>query len=390
MKERNIISKMDKFLFVITTIYFIAGAFFVLSASSVAAVVKYNVNPYYFFLRQIFFIVVGYIVGFFVILRIPTSRYKKYIYPGFLLFVGILIVILGYGEITNSAKSWITIAGARFQPSEFIKLLLILYLGVFLNKYYEKPHSKYSLLIPLIVVFIVFFLIASQPDLGTASVIAFVSFFIFLSLPTQKNPSLKKIKIIGLFSVIVVGLVGYIFGNKILTDAQLERFTFSSPCSRYTENTGYQVCNGFIAIHNGGLFGLGIGESTQKYLYLPEAHTDFIFSIIVEELGIIVGIIIIIGYIFILLRLIKISKECYNIRNSIIVYGIFLLILAHLFVNLMGVLAMIPLTGIPLPFFSYGGSFLLTLIASLFIVQRINIENKISRKNTEIKAISGR
>ena len=152
---------------------------------------------------------------------------------------------------------------------------------------------------------------------------------------------------------------------------------FKNPCTRYTEETGYQVCNGFIAIHNGGLFGVGLGNSTQKYLYLPEAHTDFVFPILVEELGSLVGVLVLVGYVFILYRILKIGKEASgNIRNMILCYGVFAFFLLHLLVNLMGVLALIPLTGVPIPFLTYGGSFTLNLILMLFIVERVAIENK--------------
>ena len=166
-------------------------------------------------------------------------------------------------------------------------------------------------------------------------------------------------------------------GTDLLSSKQLQRLQFQNPCSRYTEDTGYQVCNGFIAIHNGGLFGNGLGNSTQKYLYLPEAHTDFVFPILVEELGTIVSILVLVGYLYILYRILKVGKEARgNIRNMILCYGTFVFLLLHLLVNLMGVLALIPLTGVPLPFLSYGGSFTINFLLMLFVVERVAIENK--------------
>ena len=128
---------------------------------------------------------------------------------------------------------------------------------------------------------------------------------------------------------------------------------------------------------------VGLGDSTQKYLYLPEAHTDFIFPIICEELGAIVGILVILLYAALLYRLLKISKEATNLKNSILAYGTFLLILCHVLVNLLGVLGLIPL-----PFLSYGGSFNVNVILMLFVVERVAIENKeaaISRKMKELR-----
>lgn len=169
-----------------------------------------------------------------------------------------------------------------------------------------------------------------------------------------------------------------------LTEEQLSRFVYKNPCARYSEKTGYQVCNGYIAINNGGLFGVGLGNSTQKYLYLPEAYTDFIFPIIVEELGSITAGIIIIGFIIMLYRILRIAKSSETLTGSLLAYGTFSLITAHLLVNLLGVMAVIPLTGVPLPFLSSGGSFVFNLIVLLFITLRVSIENKNIRLKKEI------
>ena len=176
-------------------------------------------------------------------------------------------------------------------------------------------------------------------------------------------------------------------GTSFLTEEQQSRLNFKAPCTRYVEKTGYQVCNGFIAINGGGLFGKGLGNSTQKYLYLPEAHTDFIFPIAVEELGVVFGVLMILGYIFILYRIVLISKTSYNLRNSIICYGAAIYILLHLIVNFCGILALIPLTGVPVPFLSYGGSFTSNLIFAIFIVERVAIENKITKRKLELSKI---
>ena len=177
-------------------------------------------------------------------------------------------------------------------------------------------------------------------------------------------------------------------GKNFLQSYQVSRLiNFTNPCQRYTDDSGYQVCNGYIAIHNGGLFGVGLGDSTQKFLYLPEAHTDFIFPIICEELGLIAGILVVVGYFIMLFILLNIAKETGTIRDSILVYGVFVYMLAHILINLLGVLGLIPLTGVPLPFLSYGGSYNLALLVSLFIVQRVNYENKEYKIKNKIKAM---
>ena len=164
-------------------------------------------------------------------------------------------------------------------------------------------------------------------------------------------------------------------GGKLLKSYQLERFNFIDPCERYQEDSGYQLCNSFIAFKNGSVYGQGLGSSTQKYLYLPESYTDFIFSIIVEELGLIAGILILIGYIFMLFRIIKISRRATCLRNSLICYGVFAYAVTHIMVNLGGVMGLIPLTGVPLPFLSYGGSYIICLMIGMGLVQRVAVEN---------------
>ena len=262
-------------------------------------------------------------------------------------------------------------------------------MGVFFANYVKDDANQNKIWIFLTVCGVIFLLVAAQPDLGTAIIIAGIVFLTFLAVPIKKNNLVSILKIIAGAGIIIIA-VFLTFSSSILTERQRSRFEFKEPCTRYTKDTGYQVCNGFIAIHNGGLFGLGLGKSTQKYLYLPEAHTDFIFTILVEELGVIAGLLVLVGYAYIILRIIKISKQCYNLRNSIICYGIAMIFLMHILINFMGVLALMPLTGVPLPLLSYGGSFTLTSIVSLFIVQRIAIENNLTKKKLELSKITGK
>ena len=208
---------------------------------------------------------------------------------------------------------------------------------------------------------------------------------VFIAVPIRKEEKLLKwIKTIALVGI-VVSILFLKFGYKILPESLLEsgrfnRFVYTNPCDRYEDNSGYQVCNGYIAIDNGGLLGVGIGNSVQKYMYLPASHTDFIFPIIVEELGVISGLLILIGFIAIAYFVFKIASNTYKLQNSLISYGIGIYFILHIFVNLCGVLGIIPLTGVPLPFLSYGGSFCIVLICSFAVVQRINIENNIEKE----------
>lgn len=384
---RKLFSKMDIPLFIMVTIFIVLGLVMIYSASNVTAVVRYGVEPYHFFIRQGIFVIFALLVGTCIVLRFPTRNYAALIWPFLFLLIASLAYLFVEGKIAGGAKSWFDLKYFKIQPSEFAKSILIVFMAVYYNMLHNKRVKNiYAYFIPLFFASLVITLVFMQPDLGSAAIIAGIVFLTFISIPVIKNNILKIIKPISVIIAILVIIFLY-SGNNFLSSNQMGRFNFQNPCSRYTETTGYQVCNGFIAINNGGLFGVGLGNSTQKYLYLPEAHTDFIFPIIVEELGLIVGILIILGYVYILARILKIAKCSENLRCSILAYGTFWYLTLHILVNLLGVLALMPLTGVPLPFLSYGGSFTVNAIIMFFVVQRVNIENKINKTKREIKAL---
>lgn len=384
---KNLFKKMDKTLFFIMLIYTILGLVMIFSASSITAVLYNKVKESYFFTKQLIVAVGMWIIGFFFILRFPTSKYKKLAPLGIVAILIALVGLIPYGFITNGARSWYSLPFFSFQPSEFAKTIIIIYLAVYFERVIKnKTFDIMHIIFPFFLVLAICGLVATQPDLGTAIIIAGIAGLIFLALPINTK-LMKKMKItgiitaIGLFAVVIIG--GY-----SLNAEQSSRLTYKAPCTRYTQKTGYQVCNGFIAISNGGLFGVGLGNSTQKYLYLPEAHTDFIFPIVVEELGAIVGVIIILGYVLLLYRLLKISRTSSTIRGSIIAYGTFAYVLLHLLINFMGILALIPLTGVPVPFLSYGGSFYINLIFLMFLNERVVIETNNNKTKNLLRRIS--
>lgn len=254
----------------------------------------------------------------------------------------------------------------------------------------EKNLKFFNSYIIVAAVFILssFLAILLGGDFGSAIIMLALFTLMILYIPS-KEPNLRTIKMfVIVFGIIgVLGLkFGYLLGEEFLSkDYRLNRFYYINPCDRYEESSGYQVCNGFIAMDNGGLTGLGPGGSIQKYLYLPESHTDFIFPIIIEEFGLIFGAIIFIAYIAIIVFILKTAVRCYELQNQIICYGVATYLMLHIFVNLGGVLGVIPLTGVPLPFLSYGGSFCFCSLCSLAIVQRINAENEYTRRLKEFQ-----
>lgn len=384
---KDLMKKIDIPLFLIITILLVAGLLTVFSASSVAAVLQYKVSEYYFFSRQAMVIAVGIVLSF-IIMRIPISKYKKLSRIGMISIIGILIILKSYGTISNSAQSWLNLFGLfTLQPSEFAKSIVIFYLA-FTYGTHKTFKGKYDPFIPLIPCLFVVGLVVLEPDLGTACIILGITTLVFFSLPFPNN----KLILYAKTGVVIVGAIGLVVignSNSFLTEMQSHRLTFLKPCSRYKEDTGYQVCNGYIAMNNGGIFGMGIGKSTQKYLYLPEAHTDFIFPIIVEETGLIGGIAILLLYILLLFRIIAIARGTSDLTSSIICYGTFSYLFLHMVVNLGGILALIPLTGVPLPFLSYGGSFMLNALIMVAVCQRVSIETKQKRYSAEFRKIMG-
>jgi cell division protein FtsW len=249
----------------------------------------------------------------------------------------------------------------------------------------NKKRTKYGYIIPLILCVISAVLILMGGDFGSAAIMCALYALVFMSIPV-KEKTMSILKVVA--CVCLVGAIGILKFSYLIvpqdvleSNYRLNRFIYKNPCDRYEEDSGYQVCNGFIAIDNGGLSGTGIGKSVQKYLYLPASHTDFIFPIVVEEMGVITGCAIIIGYMVLIFFVFKVATRCTKLQNSIICYGIAIYFMLHIFVNLGGVLGVIPLTGVPLPFLSYGGSFCITILCSFAVIQRINIENEIERSN---------
>ena len=376
---KKIIKYIDKPLLLVTMVLFILGLIMVFSASNVTAYMTHAVKPYNYFMKQGAFLIVGFIL-LIIMIKFNTKYYGMFSWGLLLIGIAALVLVL-FMEEKNQAASWFKIGFLGIQPSEFIKVISI----VFLADYYEKNSKRLkgwgASLIPIAICGIVAGLIFLQPDLGTTIIYCAIVGIIFLAVPISNEIKLKMVAIVvGLIAFGTMMVLGT--GKGVLLERQMQRFDFRNPCDKIL-STGNQVCNCYIAIHNGGLTGVGLGNSTQKYLYLPEPYTDFIYAIIVEELGVITGVAIILAYIFILFRILMIGRKSPSNRGATICYGVAAYIFLHIAVNLMGILGLIPITGVPLPFMSYGGSFTICLIAALTMVQRVSVENGILKEKAK-------
>lgn len=384
MKKINrMISKLDVPLLVCSVILFIFGLLNIVNASSQAVVLRYGTNIYHYFYRQLGILFVGFIMSL-IIIGQPTKKYHKWAFVLYFIETILLVAVL-FEKVYLGSKNWLHIGPISFQPSEFAKPILIIMTAILFEKFCAKlrNNKKYDRVDHFKLIGIIIFagaiflgLILLEKDLGTLIITFTIFAVMFIASPIQSEEKLQTIVFvgaIGLFALFVYFVASH--GN-ILTEEQKSRLDFKNPCESYEEG-GYQICNGFIAINSGGLFGVGIGNSKQVS-YLPESHTDSVFAIIAEEYGLIFCTSIFILYLVVLYRILFLASVVKDIRNKYICLGIGIYIMLHIIINLGGLFGVMPLTGVPLPFLSYGGTFTLSLIACLSIVQRIAYE-----RNTE-------
>lgn len=376
-KLKKNINDMDKVLLTVTIFLLVFGLLNIVTASSRAVVLRYNTSLYSFFYKQAFNLILGAIVSM-IIVNIPTKKYKAWSIISFGLVLMLLIYLSLYGTVHKGSINWIKIFGFTLQPSELAKPTVILCLSVLFEMFTSKLRNKnikhFDLIGIIVAVGCIFpLMVFFQKDLGTAIILLSIFTVMFFASPILRK---EKLKTFGL-GIVVIGIVaGIIFAKtgSVLSKTQLERFDFFDPCSKY-ESGGYQICNGFIAINSGGLVGVGVGESKQ-ISYIPESHTDSVFAIIAEEYGFIGSTVIMGLYILILWRIISLSSRANTLKGKYICLGVATYIFLHIFINLGGLFGIMPLTGVPLPFLSYGGSFTLSLIIALSLVQRVHIETK--------------
>lgn len=382
-KIKKTINDMDKILLIISIAMIGFGLLNIVTASSREAV-SLKVSLYYYFYRHLAMVGIGLILAI-IILSLPTFIYKKIGVFLMGLIAAFMIYSLIFAISIRGAKNWSVLWGFRFQPSEFVKPLGIVTLACLYDKYYRKiinekvNHTKIIVKIVIVSTFIPI-IVFLQNDFGTMFIQLVIFWGMFMFSPFNKKEKFKTVGVLTILTILAIGII-FIVRGEFFTKTQLARLSdFTTPCRNYEEG-GYQVCNGIIAINGGGLFGLGIGKSKQKYSYIPEPHTDFVFSIIAEEYGFIRVTPIFIAYIIILHRIMLLASTASTIRGKYICFGVGVYLFTHIFINLGGLLAIIPLTGVPLPFLSYGGSYTISLLVALALVQRVHIETR----NTKIK-----
>ena len=336
----------------------------VYSSSTIWAEYKFNDSLYYFKHQGLFFLV-G-LIAMFIVSKIDYKLYLKYsnkiLLISFILLV--LVLIPGIGQVRNGSRSWFGIGSFGIQPSEFMKLALIIFTAKYLTNNKIKD-IKTTVLPILIVLFLVFGLIMLEPDFGTG-VIIIMTIIAMLFVSGVNMGFFLKIGLIGVVGVIVLIMIA---------PYRLERIvSFLNP---WTDplGSGFQIIQSMYAIGPGGLLGMGLGNSIQKHFYLPEPQTDFIFAIISEELGFMGVILVSTLFLTIIYRGIKISINCEDEFCKYLSFGIIFNLAFQTILNLMVVVGLIPVTGVTLPFLSYGGSSLLITMLGMGIILNISKRN---------------
>ena len=355
--------KLDKVLLTTVIILALFGLIMIYSASSIWAEYKFNDSFHYVKYQGIFLLVS--IIIMFLISKIDYRIYyeKSNLILLICIILLILVLIPGIGSIRNGSRSWFGIGSLGIQPSEFAKLGLIIFTSKYLSNSNNYIKSFKTGVFPILLITLVIFgLIMLQPDLGTG-VILVMSIISLLFIAGVNMKFFILGGIIGVIGVIVL---------IIIAPYRMDRITsFINPWNDPL-GTGFQIIQSLYAIGPGGLLGTGYLNSIQKHFYLPEPQTDFIFSIIAEEFGV-MGAVIVVGlFSIILIRGITISTHTKDTFSKYLSFGMLFQMMFQTLMNLMVVIGMIPVTGVTLPFLSYGGSSLLISMISIGILLNIS------------------
>lgn len=355
---------MDFGMFVIIIILLCIGLVMVASASSYHALIYYG-DSNHLFIRQLIFAIVG-VVAMIVISNIDYKKYKKWGYLAFILAaILLLLVITPLGVTRNGAKRWLGVGEIlQFQPSEIMKPVLAIAVATYLSRNVKKLNTIKGYIVPIIMILIVILLMYLQKHMSGMLVLIVSGVSVIFASGIK-----LKVKTI-LAGILIIGMVGAAF--VMAEDFRLQRiFSFMNP-EEDIQDGNWQAAQSLYAIGSGGLFGRGLGQSRQKYLWLPEAQNDFIFSILGEEFGF-VGTSIVLGlFAFFIYKGYMIAITCKDFYGSLIVSGIMSVFAVQIIINIAVVTCSMPVTGMPLPFFSYGGTSLLINLCSMGVVLNIS------------------
>ena len=355
---------IDFGLFVITITLLCIGLVMVASASSYHALIYYG-DSNHLFIRQLFFAIAG-VIAMIIISKIDYRKYKKWSYLGFIIAAILLfLVITPLGVTRNGAQRWLGIGETfQFQPSEIMKPVLVMAIATYLSRNTKKLNDFKGYIVPLIMLLIVGLFMYFQKHMSGLLVLGVAA----ISVIFASGIKLKAKTVIAAVILVVLAGTAFIFADSF----RLQRiFSFLNP-EQDIQDGNWQAAQSLYAIGSGVLFGRGLGQSRQKYLWLPEAQNDFIFSILGEELGFL-GAAIVLGLFFcFIFKGYKIAMTCRDFYGSLIAAGLTSIFAIQIIVNIAVVTCTMPVTGMPLPFFSYGGTSLFINLCSMGILLNIS------------------
>ncbi|WCK53603.1 putative lipid II flippase FtsW [Aneurinibacillus sp. Ricciae_BoGa-3] len=374
MKTRG---KPDYLLFCLTLLLVGFGIVMVYSSSSIYAYAFQKGDAAYYVKKQCLWVLIGGISLLFT-MNIPYAFFKKH----YIKIVGAVFIVLvatlvpGIGSVHKGARSWIDFGPVSLEPAEFAKLAIVIYLSGIISKKQDRFRDFGKGLLPAMIVVVVFFLaIALQPAFGMAGIFLITAVTVILG----GGANMKHLAFMGL------PVLGFSALYTLFSPYRLQRIlNFRDPWNDGMNGlgNGYQLVHSYFALAHGGVLGAGLGKSIEKYLYLPESQTDFIFAIIGEELGFIGAAIFLLVYLLFLWRIILISLRTEDVFARLLGVGIMAMTFIQAFINIGGAEGIVPITGVPLPFVSYGGSSILLYMTSVGIV--LSISRELSKRNLEM------
>lgn len=315
-----------------------------------------------YYVRQIYWLVIGYML-FFIFSAIGHKKLVKYAYVFYILGILVLLAVLIMGHVGMGARRWIALGGLRIQPSEVFKFIWVIFLARLYLELGREKHGMIGIMRKLIWVLPPFALVFLQPDLGTAGTFLAIWGMLLLLIGIRRTTMLVIIVSMVLAAPVLWSQMKPYQKKRVVTFLNPEKDPFGS---------GYHVIQSKIAIGSGGLTGKGFLQGTQSHLkFIPERHTDFIFSVIAEEFGLVGSLVIISLFMILLLRIMRVSMNAKEPAGKLICIGVSGFIFFQFYVNLAMTAGMMPVVGIPMPLVSYGGSSLLTFMSMLGLVNGV-------------------
>lgn len=377
-RMRSIFDKLDYILIMCVILLFIISLFAIYSASG-----QYNADPTFFLLRQSIWFCVGLLVVF-AMLFMEYEHYRTLAIPFYIAGLLSLVFVHLFGVESNGSQRWVKIAGTEIQPSEFVKLFLIIAIATAIYKITEKYKVKkkrdlYILGSIFILSIIPFYFIFEQPDLGTSLVTVAIAGTTLL----VSGISFVYIGVIVAVSAAFIGLLAWLFLYKpeiidlVFKSHQLERIYGWLQPDFYSGSYGYQLSGARMGIGSGGLLGSGFQDGSMAQSgRVPEIHTDFIFTVIGEEFGFLGAAILLVIYFIMIYRMIIIALNCKDHFGMYMIAGVVGLFTFQIFQNIGMTIGLMPITGLTLPFISYGGSSLLTSMIAIGMVLTVHVHTK--------------